>query len=118
MATESNVTNVGRFLTSEETIELARIQKDSSVIGYAIIGLDGTEIESGGIWASMIAPVFSNVFDLSDRFAEELGEQDPCSMLFMESPDFEIAGLLLTSARAVVIKRKTKRTSEGLRSVS
>lgn len=118
MAIEDKVANVGRFLTSEETVELARIQKDPSVIGYAVVALDGTEIESGGIWASMIAPVFSNVFDLADRFAEELGEEDPCTMMFMESPDFEVAGLLLTSARAVIIKRKAKRISEGLRSVS
>lgn len=117
MATQSKVTNVGRVLTSEETVELARIQKDPSVIGYAVIGLDGTEIESSGTWASMIAPVFSNVFDLADRMGEEFGEQDACPTLFMESPDFEVAGLMLTSARAVIIKRKPKRVPEGLRSV-
>ena len=87
------------------------------MIGYAVIGLDGIEIESSGIWASMIAPVFSNMFDLSDRIGGELGEQDTCPILFLESPDFEVAGLLLTSARAVIIKRKQKRVSGGLRSV-
>ena len=34
-------------------------------------------------------------------------------MLFLESPDFEVAGLMLTSARAVIIKRKAKRVAEG-----
>ena len=117
MATQNNVTNVGRYLTSEETVELARIQRDPSVIGYAIIGLDGSEIESSGTWASMIAPVFSNVFDLTDRMGDEFGEQEPCPILFLESPDFEVAGMMLTSARAVIIKRKAKRAPEGLRSV-
>ena len=117
MATQDTIANVGRYLTSAETVELARIQKDPSVIGYDIIGLDGAEIESSGAWASMIAPVFSNVFDLSDRIGGEFGEEDTCPMLFLESPDFEVAGLMLTSARAVIIKRKPKRVAEGLRSV-
>lgn len=118
MAQESKIANVGRYLTSEETVELARIQRDGSVIGYAVMAQDGTEIESGGTWSSMLAPVFSNVFDLADRMGAELGEQDSCSMMFFESPDFEIAGLMLTSARAIIIKRKHKRVKEGLRSVS
>lgn len=118
MATQDNVANVGRHLTSEETVELARIQKDPSVIGYAVIGLDGTEVESSGTWASMIAPVFSNIFDLSDRLGDEFGEENTCPILFLESPDFEVAGLLLTSARVVIIKRKQKRVPGGLRSVS
>ena len=47
---------VGRHLTSKETVELARIQQDPSVIGYALLTLDGEEIESSGAWSSMIAP--------------------------------------------------------------
>lgn len=108
---------VGRHLTSQETVELARIQKDDSVIGYALLTLDGEEIESSGAWRSMLAPVFANVFDLADKIGEEFGEEDTCPMTFMESPDFEVAGLLLTSAKAVIIKRKQKKTGEGLRSV-
>ena len=37
--------DVGRYLTSEEAVELARIQKDNSVIGYALLTMDGDEIE-------------------------------------------------------------------------
>ncbi len=118
MATEKKIANVGRHLTSEETVELARIQTDPSVIGYAVIGLDGTEIEASGAYSSAIAPVFSNVFDLSDRIGSEFGEEDGCPMLFIESPKFEVVGLRLTSARVVIVKRKGKRVSEGLRSVS
>ena len=117
MAQENKIANVGRHLTSEETVELARIQADPSVIGYAIVGLDGTEIEASGAWSSMIAPVFSNVFELSDRIGAEFGEEDGCPMLFMENPNFEVIGLRLTSARVVIVKRKGKRASEGLRSV-
>lgn len=109
--------NVGRHLTSQETIELARIQHDSSVIGYAVLTLDGEEIEASGAWSSMLAPVFANVFDLADKIGEEFGEEDTCPMTFMESPDFEVAGLLLTSAKVVIIKRKQKRMGGGLRSV-
>lgn len=109
--------NVGRYLTSEETVELARIQQDNSVIGYALLTLEGDEIESGGAWSSMLGPVFSNVVVLADRIGEEFGEQDICPMVLMESPDFEVAGVVLSSARAIIIKRKPKRKAEGLRSV-
>ncbi|MEL7469124.1 MAG: roadblock/LC7 domain-containing protein [Pseudomonadota bacterium] len=117
METREDARQVGRHLTSAETVELARIQKDPSVIGYAVLDLDGNQIEASGVWASQIVPVFANVFDLADRMGGEFGEEDGCPVLFMESPDFEVAGLLLTSARAVIIKRKPKRVAEGLRSV-
>ena len=110
--------DVGRYLTSEEAVELARIQKDNSVIGYALLTLDGDEIESSGAWSSMLGPVFANVFDVADKMGEEFGEDDDCPIVFMESPDFEIAGIMMASAKAVIIKRKSKRTGEGLRSVS
>ena len=106
------------YLTSRETVELARIQQDPSVIGYALLTLDGDEIESGGAWSSMLGPVFANVFDLADQIGETFGEEDICPIAFMESPDFEVAGLLLTSAKAIILKRKQKRKAEGLRSVS
>lgn len=106
-----------RYLTTHETIEMARIQKDPDVIAYALLGLDGTEIEASGAWSSMLAPVFANVFDLADRLGEEVGEEDTCPMMFMESPDFEIVGITLTSAKAVIVKRKQRKVREGLRSV-
>ncbi|MEM7422631.1 MAG: hypothetical protein AAF334_02855 [Pseudomonadota bacterium] len=108
---------IARFLTTQETIEMARIQKNPDVIAYALIGFDGTEIEASGAWSSLIAPVFANAFDLADKMGEEVGESEPCPVLFLESPDFEIAGITLSSARAVVIKRRPRRVREGLRSV-
>ena len=65
--------NVGRYLTSEEAVELARIQADNSVIGYALMTMDGDEIESSGAWKSMLAPVFANVFDMADQLGTEFG---------------------------------------------
>ena len=109
--------DVGRYLTSEEAVELARIQKDNSVIGYALLTMDGDEIESSGAWSSLLAPVFANIFDVADNLGEEFGEEEPCPILFMESPDFEVAGIMMASAKAVIIKRRPKRTGEGLRSV-
>lgn len=106
-----------KYLTSEETIELARVQQDPSVIGFALLTLDGDEIQSGGQWSSMLGPVFGNVTDLADNVGEEFGETEACPMTILESPDFEVACVLLSSARAIIIKRKTKRKSEGLRSV-
>ena len=117
MVIHEQTNNVARFLTSEETIELARIQKDNSVIGYALLGLDGTEIESSGAWKEMLAPVFANVFDLTDQIGEEFGEDDSTSMIVLESPDFEVAGVMLSSVRAVFIRRKDKGGPHGLRSV-
>ena len=67
---------------------------------------------------AMIAPVFANAFDLADRIGDEVGEQDNHPMMHLESPDFEVAAVTLTSARAVIIKRKHKNPREGLRSVS
>lgn len=108
---------VGRFLTSEEAIELARIQKDNSVVGYALLTFDGEPIEASGAWSTMLGPVFANIFDMADRMGIEFGEEEGCQMLFTESPDFEIAGIQLSRSRAIVIKRKIKRSGEGLRSV-
>lgn len=108
---------IPRLLTSEETIELARIQKDSAVIGYAIISFEGEEIETSGAWSHLLAPVFANIFDLVDNFGEEFGESDTCPMVIIDSDDFEVAGVLLSSCRAVFIRRKQRRTPDGLRSV-
>ena len=110
--------SVERYLTSEETVELARIQQDTSVMGYSLLTLEGEEIQSGGAWKAMLGPVFANVMDLADKAGEEFGEADPCPMAILESPDFEVACVLLSSARAIIIKRKPRRKAEGLRSVS
>jgi hypothetical protein len=106
-----------QLLTAEESTELARIQRDSQVIGYSVMALDGTEIESGGALSDTIAPIFANAFDLADKIGAEFGEEDTCPVLFMESDEIEVAGLLLSAARAVIVKRKHKNQSEGLRSV-
>lgn len=110
--------SASRYLTSEETVELARIQQDDSVIGYALLTLEGEEIQAGGAWLSMAGPVFGNVTDLADQLGEELGEADICPIAMLESPEFEVACVLLSSARAIIIKRKPRRKAEGLRSVS
>ncbi|MFK7941881.1 MAG: hypothetical protein AB8B85_03040 [Paracoccaceae bacterium] len=109
--------SVDRYLTSEETVELARVQQDDSVIGYALLTLDGEEIQSGGAWKTMLGPVFGNVTDLADKIGEEFGETDACPVAMIESPEFEVACILLSSARAIIIKRKPRRKPEGLRSV-
>lgn len=119
MATQIDETPaVGRHLTSVETVELARIQKDPSVIGYAVMDLQGNQIEAGGIWSSQLSPVFANVFDMSEKLGGELGEDNASPLLFFESPDFEVAGIMLTSCAAIILKRKKIKTAEGLRSVS
>ena len=117
VAIHEQTNSVARFLTSEETIELARIQKDNSVIGYALLDLNGDEIESSGAWKSVLAPVFANMFDLVDHFGEEFGERDRCPMVLLDHPEYEVAGVLLSSSRAVFIKRKAPRTNDVLRSV-
>lgn len=118
VALHERTNSAARFLTSEETIEMARIQKDESVIGYALLSLDGEEIESSGAWKSKLAPVFANVFDLVANFGEEFGERRTCPMVLLDGKDHEVAGVLLSSARAVFLRRKEPRTTDVLRPVS
>lgn len=119
MATQIDKTpEVGRYMTSVETVELARIQRDPSVIGYAVMDLQGNQIEAGGVWSSQLAPVFANVFDMSKKLGSEIGEDSASAVLCFESPDFELVGIRLTSCAAIIIKRKPGRVAEGLRSVS
>ncbi len=115
--TDGSRERLGRALTSDETIELAQIQKDPAVVGYALLTLDGDEIEASGAWRSMIAPVFANIFMAVDRIGKELGDEEPCPTLFADSPDFEVAGIRLSNARVLIVKRKNRRSGEGLRSV-
>ena len=113
--TENNT--VRQFLTPQESAELARIRQDTTVIGFALISFDGIEIESSGVFKDFAAPIFANIFDIADQIGEEFGALDTCPMLFMESPDFEIAGVTMSSAKAIIIKRKQRPVAEGLRSV-
>lgn len=105
-------------LTQSEVAEVARITKDTDVIAYAIVDMEGYEIATGGAWSDMLAPVFGNTFDLAHRIGDEIGEEDMCNMLFIEGPAFETISITLSAARAVFLKRKTKNVREGLRSVS
>ena len=107
-----------RHLSAEETVEIARIQSDESIIGYAILKSNGEEIESGGAWKEMLAPIFANIFYLADRLGGDFGETEACPMLTMEGPDFEVAGCMLSSARAVFIRQKRRHTRDVLRVVS
>ena len=109
------------YLTAEETTELAKIQRDPLVVGYAVLTLQGEEIEAGGIWRSLISPIFANVFDIANKIGAELGEEGAIEILVMESGEYEVAGLSLQRARAVVVKKKASApvsTAGGLRSVS
>lgn len=110
--------NVSNFLTAQETVELARLQQDNSVIGYCILGMEGEELQSSGAWSEMIGPVIANVITMADKIGEEFGEQESCPRLFLESRDFQVTSVSLSACRAVIIKRKQPRKTEGLRSVS
>ncbi|MEM7057003.1 MAG: hypothetical protein AAF557_05395 [Pseudomonadota bacterium] len=118
VAVHDRTNSTARFLTPEETIEMARIQKDDSVIGYALLSMDGEEIESSGAWKSVLGPVFANIFDLVENFGEEFGERQKCPMVLLDGKEFEIAGVLLSSARAIFLRRKEKGPNNVLRRVS
>jgi hypothetical protein len=105
------------FLTPEETSELAAIQRDASVIGYALITNKGAEIEANGMFREMSAPVFANVFDLATKLGSDFGEPEAKPLLFLESGEIDIACVSLTSARAIIVKRKGAKVAKGLRSV-
>lgn len=105
-------------LTESEAAEIARITNDADVIAYAILDMEGYEVATGGAWSTMLVPVFGNTFDLAHRIGDEIGEEDTCSMLFIEGSAFETISITLSAARAVFLKRKTKNVREGLRSVS
>ncbi len=118
VAVHERTNSTARFLTPEETIEMARIQKDDAVIGYALLSLDGEEIESSGAWKSKLAPVFANVFDLVANFGEEFGERQTCPMVLLDGKEHEVAGVLLSSARAVFLRRKVQKATDALQIVS
>lgn len=117
MSSDQETSTVRQFLTPQESAELLRVRQDSSVIGFTLISFDGIEIESSGAFREMSGAIFANIFDIADQIGEEFGSVDTCPMLFMESADLEVAGITMSSSRAVIIKRKQKRTVEGLRSV-
>ena len=104
-------------LTAQEFLEIQRISADPDVIAYALLDLDGRELNTSGAWSDMLAPIFANAVDLAKRVGEDLGEEDGCSMMFIESPAFEAISVRLSSTCAVFLKRKTKNVREVLRSV-
>ena len=115
---DSNEATVAQFLTAAESKELKRIKENASVIGFALISQDGNELEASGAFEQESAAVFANIFDVADRMGEEFGADNGCPVLFLESADLEVAGVSMSSARAVIVKRKQARRSGDLRSVS
>lgn len=109
---------IAQFLTASESAELKRIKEDPSVVGFALIAQDGTELEASGAFKDSSAAVFANIFDVADRMGEEFGVDDICPALFMDGSDLEVAGISMSSARAVFIKRRPSRSTGDLRSVS
>ena len=108
--------SVSSFLTPQELAEFAKLRRDPDVTGYALIGFDGEEIDSSGVWDTTV-PVFANIFDLADGLGGEFGEERSASMVILESGALEVVGLTLSSAKAVIVRRKAAKPREGLRSV-
>jgi len=104
------------FLTSQESSQLDRLKEDPTIIGHAMVSLDGEELESSGIWESAV-PVFENIFDIAAQVGPEIGETGPCSLVSVESPAFEVIGVSMSSARAVFLRRKGRAPEKVLSSV-
>ncbi|MEM7507390.1 MAG: hypothetical protein AAF415_11650 [Pseudomonadota bacterium] len=117
MTHASTGATIGRFLTSQETVELARLQQDNSVVGYSLLGMDGEELQGSGHWTDMIAPVFANVADLANKLGEELGETEACARISFDNREYQVFSVILSACRAVIVKRKQASVTEGLRSV-
>lgn len=115
---ESNDTTIAQFLTQSESAELRRIKEDPTVVGFTLIAQDGTELESSGAFQESSAAVFANIFDVADRMGEEFGVDDICPAIFLEGQELEVAGISMSSARAIIIKRKPARNTGDLRSVN
>ncbi|MEM7057001.1 MAG: hypothetical protein AAF557_05385 [Pseudomonadota bacterium] len=114
---EDSKATIAQFLTASESAELKRIKEDPAVIGFTLIAQDGTELEASGAFKDLSAAVFANIFDVADRMGEEFGVDDTCPALFLEGGDLEVAGISMSSARAVFIKRRPSRSAGDLRSV-
>lgn len=109
---------VARYLTSEETIEVARIQQAPNVIGYAMITMDGTEIEASGAFKDVLGPVMANIFQLVAQLGQEFGEQDATPTILLESPAYEVAAVQLTRVRAVFVKRRERSATDALNRIA
>lgn len=107
-----------RYLTSEETIEVARIQKTPNVIGYALITMDGTQIEASGAFKDVLGPVMANIFQVTALLGQEFGERETTPMVLLESPDYEVAAVQLTRVRAIFIKRRERNATDVLHSIA
>lgn len=117
MFRDEEMGTVSQFLTPKELTEIDRIRNDNMVIGFVLLGLDGTEIESSGNFGDLAAPIFANILELVDRIGGEFGEIETSPMTFIESPDLVVIGAAMSSAKIVIFRRKQKTISGGLRSV-
>lgn len=105
------------FLTASEIAEVTRIRNESDVVSYAVFDMEGEQIEAGGAWSDMLAPVFSNASDIAHRLGDKLGSDDPCAKMHFAGADFETVSITLSAAQAVFVKRKSRNMHKGLRSV-
>lgn len=105
------------YMTSQETVELARLQQDPNVIGTCLLSMEGDKIESSGQWSEMIPAVFANAAVLANKVGEEFGEAEICQRMQVGNRDLEIIAVTLSACQAIIVKRKQAKAREGLRSV-
>ena len=105
-------------LSPAEAAEVDRICGQESVIGYCLIDEKGNEVEADGAWRDALPPVLFNLMSLADQIAAELGEDGKCPVVFIESDGKELAGLTLSSSRAMFVSKKTHKLSKGIGRVS
>ena len=96
---------VAAFMTAAEAAEMERIRADDAVIGIAFFTEDGTALELSGMPEEII-PVFSNVFDIYQRIGLELGESTDRPMVIFDNKTCELFAIGLSSANAVVLRRR------------
>lgn len=113
---EDRKAGVTALLTAAEQAEMAKLKQEPMIVGHAVFTKEGEEIEAEGVWDET-APIFANVFDLADRIGKELGEERDCRVVVADNPEFELSAIALTAAHAVVLKRKSRTSVGGLRSV-
>lgn len=105
-------------LSPAEAAEVDRICAQDSVIGYCLIDDGGRELEADGAWRDALPPVLFNLMSIADQVAAELGEEGPCPVVFIESDGKELAGLTLSTSRAMFVSKKAHKLSKGIGRVS